>query len=299
MADEAWTTAPADPACALGRRPLAGRQILILPEQGIGDEVMFGTCLPQVADRRRPLFFPVRPAARSAVCEIAAECDAAREDGRPMADPVAARLRPLRLCGEPAPTISPQDRRFSSVRGLFKAGSGRRRQVAIAICPTGRALKVGISWRGGKDRRNAAEAVDPAGIVEAVFPCSGRAIRQFAIRIQPPPKRLSFAIVSASRWMTAPIAIPLVDLDGFAAKIAALDLVVSVDNSTIHLAAAIGRPVWTLLPFCSDWRWMLEGETTPWYPTMRLLRCRTLDGWPELMLRTARLLTEAIFSARR
>jgi ADP-heptose:LPS heptosyltransferase len=86
------------------------------------------------------------------------------------------------------------------------------------------------------------------------------------------------------------------DLDDFAAKIAALDLVVTVDNSTAHLAAALGRPVWTLLPFAPDWRWMLDRETTPWYPTMRLLRCRAADDWTELLQRTARLLTSATFS---
>jgi ADP-heptose:LPS heptosyltransferase len=89
---------------------------------------------------------------------------------------------------------------------------------------------------------------------------------------------------------------PLRNLDEFAAKIAALDLVLSVDNSTAHLAAAIGRPVWTLLPFSPDWRWMLDRDRTPWYRTMRLLRCRTADNWTELLQRTARLLTSATFS---
>ena len=89
---------------------------------------------------------------------------------------------------------------------------------------------------------------------------------------------------------------PFSELDDFTAKIAALDLVISVDNSTVHFAGAIGRPVWTLLPFSSDWRWMLEGDTTPWYPTMRLFRCARPDAWSDIMKRAARLLTEASFS---
>ena len=89
---------------------------------------------------------------------------------------------------------------------------------------------------------------------------------------------------------------PLVDLDDFAAKIAGLDLVLSVDNSTVHLAAAVGRPVWTLLPYAADWRWTVDGEKTPWYPSMRLLRCRGPDHWSELLRRAARQLTAASFS---
>jgi ADP-heptose:LPS heptosyltransferase len=89
---------------------------------------------------------------------------------------------------------------------------------------------------------------------------------------------------------------PLADLDDFCAKIAALDLVISADNSTVHLAGALGRPVWTLLPFSSDWRWMLERESTPWYPSMRLLRCRSAGEWADLMRRTARLLAATAFS---
>jgi len=78
-------------------------------------------------------------------------------------------------------------------------------------------------------------------------------------------------------------------------KLAALDLVISVDNSTVHLAGALGRPVWTLLPFSADWRWMLDRDSTPWYATMRLLRCRSAGDWGELMRRTARFLAATTF----
>ncbi|WP_181357441.1 tetratricopeptide repeat protein [Stenomitos frigidus] len=69
------------------------------------------------------------------------------------------------------------------------------------------------------------------------------------------------------------------DLADTAAAIAQLDLVITVDTSIAHLAGALGKPVWVLLNFLPDWRWMLHREDTPWYPTMRLFRQTEPDDW--------------------
>jgi hypothetical protein len=71
----------------------------------------------------------------------------------------------------------------------------------------------------------------------------------------------------------------LQDFGDTAALVSCLDLVITVDTSVAHLAGALGRPVWNLLRFAPDWRWMLERTDTPWYPTMRLYRQRTLRDW--------------------
>ena len=63
----------------------------------------------------------------------------------------------------------------------------------------------------------------------------------------------------------------------------ALDLIISVDTMTAHLAGALGVPTWTLLPFDADWRWMLDRDDTPWYPTMRLFRQREEGKWDEVI----------------
>jgi ADP-heptose:LPS heptosyltransferase len=69
------------------------------------------------------------------------------------------------------------------------------------------------------------------------------------------------------------------DFADTAAVVACLDLVISVDTSVAHLAGALGKPVWTLLAFASDWRWLLDRADSPWYPTMRLFRQHTAGDW--------------------
>jgi ADP-heptose:LPS heptosyltransferase len=69
------------------------------------------------------------------------------------------------------------------------------------------------------------------------------------------------------------------DIDLFAAQVAAMDLVITIDNSAAHLAGALGVPTWLLLPYAPDWRWMLDRDDSPWYPTMRLFRQATPGDW--------------------
>jgi tetratricopeptide (TPR) repeat protein len=83
----------------------------------------------------------------------------------------------------------------------------------------------------------------------------------------------------------------LADLDDTAAVIALCDLVISVDTAVAHLAAAMGRPAWVLLPFSPDWRWTLDGEHSPWYPAARLFRQPRLGDWESVIERVRAELT--------
>jgi ADP-heptose:LPS heptosyltransferase len=77
----------------------------------------------------------------------------------------------------------------------------------------------------------------------------------------------------------------LSDFAETAALVANLDLVVSIDSAPAHLAGALGRPTWVLLPFAPDYRWMLGREDSPWYPTMRLFRQSRVNDWQEPIAR--------------
>ena len=85
---------------------------------------------------------------------------------------------------------------------------------------------------------------------------------------------------------------PLQYLDPFAAQIAAMDLVISVDNSTVHFAGAIGTPCWVLLPVNSDWRWLADRTTSIWYDSLELFRQQPGDGWTKVVERAAAKLRE-------
>ena len=74
--------------------------------------------------------------------------------------------------------------------------------------------------------------------------------------------------------------VPLENLDDFAAQTSALDLIISTSNTTVHMAGALGKNIWTLLPYIPDWRWMLNREDTLWYPKMKLFRQHEVGDWP-------------------
>ncbi|MGC1234155.1 MAG: hypothetical protein WA838_05735, partial [Xanthobacteraceae bacterium] len=72
------------------------------------------------------------------------------------------------------------------------------------------------------------------------------------------------------------------------------DLLITVDTAPAHLAGAMGRPVWVLVPFAPDWRWMLDGEITSWYPSARVFRQSALADWTAVIARAAAALQEQL-----
>ena len=79
----------------------------------------------------------------------------------------------------------------------------------------------------------------------------------------------------------------LMDFSDTADVVDVLDLVITVDTAVAHLAGAMGKRVWVLLPFSPDWRWLLEREDTPWYPSMKLYRQERPGAWESVFQRLA------------
>jgi tetratricopeptide (TPR) repeat protein len=275
--------------------PLAGRSILLLAEQGIGDQVMFASCLPELLNGAGRSFIECDPRLVPLFARSFPDCTATANP------PDSGTLPPVGSCevteflGTLPRFLRRRIQDFPQTTGYLRPDPALVAKWRSSLTRLGSVLKVGISWSGGKEAETRRRRSIPLELWRPIFQVPG--VRFVNIQYGP-----AAAEASQARRQFG-IALddgtdcdPLSNLDDFAAKLAALDLVLTVDNSTAHLAAALGQPVWTLLPFAADWRWMLDRETTPWYPTMRLLRCPAADHWLELLQRTARLLTSATFS---
>ena len=83
----------------------------------------------------------------------------------------------------------------------------------------------------------------------------------------------------------------LTDFAETAAAISALDLIITVDTAVAHLAGSLGKPVWLLAAYTSDWRWLLDREDTPWYPSMKIFRQRRPSDWSDVMDRVVKRLS--------
>ncbi|MEO5372838.1 MAG: tetratricopeptide repeat-containing glycosyltransferase family protein [Alphaproteobacteria bacterium] len=163
--------------------------------------------------------------------------------------------------------------------------------AAAATVGEGRPLKVGLVWAGGgahdRDHLRSLCLADlaPLALVRDVL----------FVSLQKGP---------AADQASAPpsgMALLTLDIDDFAdtaAIVAALDLVITVDTSVAHLAGAMARPVWVLLPLRPDWRWLENREDNPWYPTARLFRQRHRDDWTDVVARVARQLEHVTASPR-
>jgi len=137
-----------------------------------------------------------------------------------------------------------------------------------------RHFKVGLAWAGNPEHRNDKNRSFPFEKYLPLF--SLKNIKFYSLQIGP----------SSLRKINKPEGIDIIDLtedikdfSDTAALIENLDLVISVDTAIVHLAGALGKKVWTLLPFSPDWRWMLNRDDSPWYPTMKLFRQTKSGDW--------------------
>lgn len=90
----------------------------------------------------------------------------------------------------------------------------------------------------------------------------------------------------------------IADFDDTAAILSLVDLLISVDSSPVHLAGALGRPAWVMLPFVPDWRWLTERADSPWYPSLRLFRQSAYGDWDGVAQRLAAALGDFVQSPR-
>jgi ADP-heptose:LPS heptosyltransferase len=108
------------------------------------------------------------------------------------------------------------------------------------------------------------------------------------------PAELNAAANSVSNGHFVDLAPELTDFAETAAAMKCLDLVISCDSAPVHLAGALGVPVWVALPYVPDWRWLLDRDDSPWYPSARLFRQQQRGSWPEVFSCMATALAEMV-----
>jgi tetratricopeptide (TPR) repeat protein len=257
--------------------PLAGRTILLRAEQGLGDTLQFVRYAPLLARGGARVVVECQPAlARLLRSCPGIDAVVARGAALPPADVQAPLLGLPGLLGTTADDV-PAD-----VPYLF-ADAGLAAPWRALIGPTD-ALRIGIAWQGNPvfpqdcHRRIPLDAFAPLAALPGVRLVSLQ--RGFGAGQL---DRAAFPVVDLGRHLEAAGG----DLADTAAAMLDLDLVITVCSALAHLAGALGRPVWVPLTVSPDFRWLLGREDTPWYPTMRLLRQRALDGWDEVFARIA------------
>ena len=275
-------------AAAMGRGRITGRTILIYGEQGLGDEIMFATCYGEVIDEAARAIF---------LCDARLErlfrrsFPQATVLGVPQGSEHSWRLpQGVSLDVQcPAGSLPRYLRRsadaFPRQRQLLQPAAEKVDAWRQKFSHTGAGMKVGIAWRTGdaalmQSRRSTQlEAWCPiltAANVQCVNLQYGGDYRREIAEV---------ASQTGAKIFDPPEADNQFDLDGLAAKIAALDLVITVDNTIAHLAGAVGTPTWVVLSEPANWRWLAGCEESVWYGNVRLFRAGKIQQWQEVFQR--------------
>jgi tetratricopeptide (TPR) repeat protein len=263
--------------------PLAGRSILIHCEQGLGDTLQFSRFAPLVGDRGGQVLLECQPAlARLLTTLDAVNRVIPQGEDLPEFDCQAPLLSLPAILETTVATVPCEAPYLLADRELVEQWS---KTLAETVDPG--LFRVGLTWAGSAAHPNDAHRSIPASSFDTLSGVVG--VAWFNLqkdRTDAPVLKL------------LPMAERRGDFADTAASILNLDLVISVDTSVAHLAGALGKPVWTLLPFAADWRWMRDRSDTPWYPTMRLFRQPRRGEWGPVMASVGEEL-EKVLGARR
>jgi tetratricopeptide (TPR) repeat protein len=257
---------------------LQGKTILLHAEQGFGDTIQFVRYLPMVARRGGRVILDC-PKELVRLLRKAPGVDSiiATGDAQPRFDCHCPLLSlPLAFSTDlnaiPAeiPYLSPD---------LAAVAQWKSR-----IESTATAFKVGLVWAGSaKNKLDRKRSI----AFDQLFKLAAPGIHFFSLQkgreVQSPPPEMAFTDWTAE----------LHDFDDTAALIANLDLVISVDTAVAHLAGAMGKPVWMMIPLVPDWRWLLNRTDSPWYPTMRIFRQESVGDWAGVVQNVADALQKA------
>lgn len=249
--------------------PLAGRTLLIHMEQGRGDMIQFVRYAPLAAATGGHVVVCAVPELVALLSTVEGVTLAVDRNGPlPDFDLHIPALSLPSLLGTTLDTIP------NKIPYLFPDPAKVTKWRSIL--PPGTNLKVALTW-AGQDYPTPGRSV-PFAECLPLFSVPGVDI--YSLQLGKGSEELE-TLPEGYRGIDYTALIS--DFADTAALIAHLDLIISVDTAVAHLAGAMGKPVWILLPFVSDWRWQLNRSDSPWYPTMKIFRQSTPSSWPEVI----------------
>lgn len=283
-----WKGERLDIASAGQGMPEYGARLLVIPEQGHGDSLQFVRYLPMALERFARVGYICPPSLRRLYEESFAHLPGLvmLDDGlsdlsdwdwhcRLMSLPMAFGTR---LDNIPAATYLHAD--------AARSASWRAR---LAMLPDAGLPRVGLVWAGGHSglTEDRARSLIPAQIAPLLALPN---VRWISLQKTDDPAKRADAVMNArlTDWMG-----DATDFADTAALIDNLDLVISVDTSVAHLAAAMGKPVWLLNRFAGCWRWLRDRDDSPWYPSVRLFTQSQRGDWGGVLDRVAEALLHA------
>jgi len=268
----------------LGDYPLARKTVLLHAEQGLGDTIQYARYVPLLAAAGAKVVLEVQ----SELTGLMARLDGgatiiARGEAPPPFDvhcPLGSLPLALRTEVDSVPAQIPY---LSADDASLAKWGGRLGALARP--------RIALAWSGNPSHYNDRNRSIPFARLAPLFAAQAR-----FVSIQRDVRR-----DDAEQLAAEPRLIKLGgELQSFtdtAAAVALSDLVISADTAVAHLAGAMGRPLWVLVPFAPDWRWTLDGEASPWYPTARLFRQTALGDWDGVIARVAAELAKYVSSA--
>ena len=253
--------------------PINGKRLLLWTEQGVGDQAMqarvLGPLLEQGAEITIESDPRMHPLIRRTWPDVRCETQTVNLPKSLVSDSFdyqASMLTAWRWADLP----QPQPAYLAANETLVRA-------FRDVWAQQGWSCNIGLSWRSGSGETGARRSL-PEELLRPIL--HGKGATFHALQYDADPEE----VASLSRRLGRPIysdrdGDPMKDLDRQAAQIAALDLVISIDNTTVHLAGAVGTDCWVLLPVGSDWRWGDGGDATPLYESLHLFRNDQIGHW--------------------
>ncbi len=257
-----------------GAEPLDGKSILVQAEQGFGDLFQFCRFIPELKHRGARVVLQERPQTFALLRSLGAvDQFVSTKEPAPAADfriPTNSLMHALGVRLESIPAPIPYLH-----AELERVDAWRQRLWTAGVSPTGK-KRIGLCWAGTTGSPfQRSRNLDRASL-ERLFSIDAECI---SLQFDPTPEAAALMAQYEVRDFSAEIR----DFAELAALIANLDLVISVDTNVAHLAGALGKPLFVLLPHTTDWRWLMHREDTPWYPQARLFRQPHHGDWASVI----------------